>query len=185
MKLAMSPTRESFPLSQKKIYKKTLTGTFGWAILFVVIYAITFFSLMGIGGHAARYLPIITITIIGFLSIIVILTFLYQKWYFSVYFYDLTHDYITIRKNPITPKEITIPYERVQDVYMDQDLLDRFFGLYDVHLSSATLSSGMEAKIDGVEKEAADGLRALLLQKVHERISKKDPVSPGAPPQKG
>ena len=56
---------------------------------------------------------------------------------------------------------------------MDQNLLDRFFGLYDVHLSSATASSGMEAKIDGVEKEAADGLRAMLLKKVQERISKK------------
>ena len=186
MTLASSKTREQFPLSPKKIYKKTFTSTLGWAFLLLCVYAIAFFSLITVGDQAARYLPVITIAVVGFLSIVVFLTFLYQKWYFEVYFYDLAHDYIVIRKNPITPKEITIPYERVQDVYMDQDLFDRFFGLYDVHLSSATVSSGMAAKIDGVEKEAADGLRALLLQKVQERISKKqvgslpNTPSPGA-----
>ncbi|MBI2577599.1 MAG: PH domain-containing protein [Candidatus Wildermuthbacteria bacterium] len=98
---------------------------------------------------------------------------MYQKWYYAVYFYDLNDDYIVIKKGPITPREITIPYERIQDVYVDQDLLDRIFGLYDVHLSSATVASGMEAHIDGLEKQAAEGIRALLLQTVKERISRK------------
>ena len=94
------------------------------------------------------------------------------------YFYDLTSDYIVIKKGPITPQEITIPYERIQDVYVDQDLLDRILGLYDVHLSSATISSGMAAHIDGVEKQASDGLRAMLLQTVNERISRKRVPTP-------
>ena len=55
---------------------------------------------------------------------------------------------------------------------LTQDLLDRIFGLYDIHLSSATFSSGMEAHIDGVEKQAADGLRKILLETVKQRISK-------------
>lgn len=83
------------------------------------------------------------------------------------------HDYLVIKKGPITPKEITIPWERIQDVYVDQDIFDRIFGLYDVHLSTATFTSGMQAHIDGVEKEAADGLREELLEKIKNRISKK------------
>lgn len=67
---------------------------------------------------------------------------------------------------------IRFQHERIQDVYVDQDLLDRIFGLYDVHLSSATVSSGMEAHIDGVEKQAAEDLRNILLQTVQQRISK-------------
>ena len=102
------------------------------------------------------------------------LTYQYQLWYFKVYFYDLTDDFIVIRKRVFTPREISIPYERVQDVYVDQDLLDRIMGLYDVHLSSATISSGMEAHIDGVEKIAADGLRKFILDKVSEKIKKKN-----------
>lgn len=102
----------------------------------------------------------------------ILLNYLYQRWYFAVYFYDLTPDFIRIRKGPITPREITIPYERIQDVYVDQDLLDRIFGLYDVHLSTATISSGMEAHIDGVEKQAAEGLRTIILETIKQKISK-------------
>ena len=106
------------------------------------------------------------------LVVIVALNYWYQTWYFATYFYDFTNDYVIIRKSPLTPKEITIPYERIQDVYVDQDLIDRMMGLYDVHLSTATISSGMNAHIDGVESSAADGLRAFLLKKVQERIGR-------------
>ncbi len=109
----------------------------------------------------------------GILILAFIVSYLYERWYFAVYFYDLTPDFIQIKKGPITPSEITLPYERVQDVYVDQDILDRIFGLYDVHLSSATVSSGVAAHIDGVEQAAAEGLRDILLQTVRERITKK------------
>ena len=89
-----------------------------------------------------------------------------------VYFYDLTNDFIVIRKGVLTPKEINVPYERVQDIYKDQDILDRIFGLYDVHISSATISSGLSAHIDGVEKPAAEGLRDLLLKTVQNKIKR-------------
>ncbi len=107
------------------------------------------------------------------MTAIAVLTYFYQRWYFSVYFYDILEDYIVIKKGPIAPREITIPWERIQDVYVDQDVFDRMFGLYDVHLSTATITSGMQAHIDGVEQQAADGLREALLGKIRSRISKK------------
>lgn len=176
MEIAWSKTREQFPLSQKKIIKKTIAGTVGAIIglaIILIIIVVLFTSLIPQLGSLA--VSILGASIVGFIVlmlIIIILTYLYQRWYFAVYFYDLTNDYIVIKKGPITPREITIPYERIQDVYVDQDIFDRIFGLYDVHLSSATVSSGMEAHIDGVEKEAADGLRAILLNTVKERISR-------------
>ncbi|MFH0755356.1 MAG: PH domain-containing protein [bacterium] len=100
------------------------------------------------------------------------LAYFYQRWYFATYFYDLTDDFIQIKKGPITPQEITIPYERLQDVSVDQDLLDRLFGLYDVHVSSATISSEMDAHIDGVEKQSAEGLRAIFLETILKKITK-------------
>lgn len=178
MQIAHSKTREQFPLSTRKVLKKTVAGTLVWAILLLIIYAFVVFGLSS-GTDTGGWLGIATFGIFGFLFLILLVVYLYQRWYYAVYFYDLTSDYIVIKKGPITPQEITIPYERVQDIYVDQDLLDRIFGLYDVHLSSATISSGMEAHIDGVEKPAADGLRAMLLQTVSERISKKKiPVPP-------
>lgn len=172
MKIAMSKTREQFPLSEKKPLKKTT---------YYIISSIGILILLLVGGFALtsflnwsfekEFLPIVIFWCI-FSIVGNFLMYFYQIWYFQVYFYDLTDDFIIIRKRVITPREITIPYERVQDVYVDQDLLDRIFGLYDVHLSSATISSGIEAHIDGVEKEAAGGLRKLILEKVSEKIKK-------------
>ncbi len=172
MQIAQSKTREQFPLSYKKIIKKTVARTIAITILLLVVWGFLAFMLGSIGQEAIGWLGTATFGIFGFLFVVILLTYLYQRWYFAVYFYDLTNDYVVIRKGPITPREITIPYERLQDVYVDQDLLDRIFGLYDVHISSATTSSGMEAHIDGVEKQAADGLREILLQTIKQRISK-------------
>ena len=172
MKIAQSDTRDKFPLSTRKVIKKTLSFSIIWGIIFLIGFIMTCLSFAGGDGSVSALI----VTLVGLsivLLLIIFLTYLYQKWYFSVYYYDLGKDYVVIKKGPITPQEITIPYERVQDVYVDQDLLDRLFGLYDVHLSSATISSGMEAHIDGVEKTAADGLKAMLLATVSERISKK------------
>lgn len=167
----MTKTREQFPLSTKKVLKKTLAGTLTWLIGILVVIGVIFGSVVSfLGKSEANYLAVTSFLLLGLLAVIVIITYFYQWWYYKEYYYDLTADYVVIKKNPITPKEITIPYERIQDVYVDQDLLDRIFGLYDVHLSSATISSGMEAHIDGVEKAAADGLRSLLLQMVSEKL---------------
>ena len=140
-------------------------------IISAVIFPIASWSIY-IVGYRNPILKQLSTIIIGTLcltALIVVIIYFYQKWYFETYFYNLTDFHIVIRKSPLTPREITIPYERIQDVYVDQDLLDRVFGLYDVHLSSATSTSGLEAHIDGVEKSAADGLRTELLQKIQEK----------------
>ena len=129
------------------------------------------------GSQALSWSWITTFVILVLLIISVLLIYYYQCWYFATYFYELDPNYIIIRKGPITPREITVPYERFQDVYVDQDIWDRILGLYDVHISSATISSGMEAHIDGVEKQAADGLKVILLQKINEKIGKKIPAT--------
>ncbi|MDO8472031.1 MAG: PH domain-containing protein [bacterium] len=168
MQIAESATRTKYPLSRKKILKKTLTGTSGWfGLLFIIWSAIIFATSQGMGdAEIGSVLGLIAA--IGLLVLVVFLLFQYwyQSWYFATYYYDLEADNVVIRKHPITPKEITIPYSRIQDVYVDQDLLDRLMGLYDVHLSSATISSGFNAHIDGVERAAADGLRADILAQV-------------------
>lgn len=172
----MSKTREQFPLSTKKVLKKTITASMVWVILLAVLSIVFggmfvgFMSTSGsnVGGAFAG----LSLGTLAFLLLIVLINYFYQRWYYEVYYYDFGEDFITIRKGPITPHEITIPYERIQDVYVDQDLLDRLFGLYDVHLSSATISSGMAAHIDGVEKPAAGGLRDLLLKTVSVKINK-------------
>ena len=173
MNIAQSATREKFPLSTKKIFKKTFSAVIGWFIFLAIIAVVIG---IGVGIDSENPGSVVAVVVLGFvvvMGLITLLTYLYQRWYFAVYYYELSENYIVIKKGPITPHEITIPYERVQDVYVDQDLFDRILGLYDVHLSSATASSGMEAHIDGVEKAAADGLKDYLLATVHQKLNKK------------
>lgn len=174
MKVSYSKTREQFPLSTKKVIKKTVMKTFIWVIIFLVFGIFTLLASIPEFSDGTGSNPFIsaTLPIIIILFLITFITYLYQKWYFAVYFYELTPDFVQIKKGPITPKEITIPYERIQDIYVDQDILDRIFGIYDVHLSSATIASGIEAHIDGLEKKAADGLREVLLNSVKQKISR-------------
>lgn len=64
------------------------------------------------------------------------------------------------------PRETILPYEKLQDVYVDQDVFDRIFRLYDVHVSTATFMSGFEAHIDGVNKENAEAIREIILENI-------------------
>lgn len=173
--MAMSKTREQFPLCPSKPIKKTLGGMIVWLITWIFIIVPMIFGIILNSQNSnglSFWLSLILLGWIVLTLIIFVITYIYERWYYEVYYYDLNDNFIVIRKGVVTPREISIPYERVQDVYVDQDILDRLFNMYDVHLSSATISSGMEAHIDGVEKPAADGLRELLLKTIHERISK-------------
>lgn len=173
MKIATSPTREKYPLSQKKIIKKTITSTIVWSLPLIFL----LFTIFKIGDRimsdlnqdptVIAELLVLSLWVFGFLLTgYVFLSYLYQRWYFAFYFYDILEDYLVIRKGPIAPKEITVPWEHVQDVYVDQDIFDRMFGLFDVHLSTATVTSGIQAHIDGVGQQAANGLREALLEKI-------------------
>jgi putative membrane protein len=97
-----------------------------------------------------------------------ILKYIYEVFYMKYYFYDATPQTISIRKGVFSRNEITLPFKRLQDVYVDQDILDRIFGLYDVHISSATITSAALSHIDGLNKENAEKVKQLLLKKIHE-----------------
>ncbi|MBX7157247.1 MAG: PH domain-containing protein [Verrucomicrobiae bacterium] len=172
MQLEVSKTRQQFPLSTKKVLKKTLANTLLVTLLFLTVYCVMVIGLVS-RYKISEWLVSSSLFVFGFIFFFIGIVYFYQRWYYAVYFYDLAADYIVIRKGAITPQEITIPYERIQDVYVDQDILDRIFGLYDVHLSSATVSSGIAAHIDGLEKSEADGLKHALLKIINERISRK------------
>lgn len=175
----MSPTREKYPLSENKIVKKTITSVLGTTVFlgfFGVAFAFPFVGILtSIGTSASSsvydiFSKLIWLYPLFFLFYIAIVYF-YQRMYFASYYYEIGVDYLVIKKGVFAPHEITIPWERIQDVYVDQDIWDRLFGLYDVHLSTATETSGISAHIDGVEQPAADGLKALFLDKVKTRIS--------------
>ena len=64
------------------------------------------------------------------------------------------------------PTETILPFEKLQDVYLDQDLFDKVFGLWDLHVSTATFMSGYHAHIDGVTITNGEEMREMLMDKI-------------------
>jgi len=163
----MSTLREQYPLENIKPLKKTIG--FSIIIIIVVIFASVFIIAM-LSSEQNIKISVGLVLILAVLLIIlsIILKYIYEVIYLKNYFYDNTPESLIIKKGVFSINEITLPFNRIQDVYVDQDILDRIFGLYDVHVSSATSISAVLSHIDGLNKNNSDTIRDLILKKIKE-----------------
>lgn len=122
------------------------------------------------------FLPYFAIYILFFAGLIFFIV-IYEWLYIWMYFYDIGPDFLRIRKGVVIRQEISVPYNRIQDVNIDQDFLDRLFILYDVHIATAAQASEEEAHIDGVNHENAEKIHELILQRIKEASEPK--TAPG------
>lgn len=172
----ISTFQQQFALSSKKFWKKMVEKFIMLGVVAVIVSVLfgTIFASLAVylsdssGSHWSPFAIIATVIFV-FVAVYVITVVLYAMYvsaYIKRYYYDANNDFVTIKKNVFTPTEIHIQYQKIQDVYVDQDLLDRLFGIYDVHIASATVSSGIEAHIDGVDPAVAEGLKNFILDKI-------------------
>ena len=171
----MPTLAEQYPLESTKPMKKTIAGVFG--LIGIVFLCGIFFFLSFIGEQqngdfaSFNFTGIITLAL-AVVIIIFVLKYIYEVFYLKYYFYDATKTELIIRKGVFSRNEITLPFNRIQDIYIDQDILDRIFGLYDVHVSSATVASAFLSHIDGVNKANSEELKKFLLKKVGRKNGK-------------
>jgi len=153
----MASLQQQFPLSPRKFWKKIrakMLTTIIW-VWIVVAFAIA----LGVGGSII-VLPI-AVLLLYFVAYAV-----YIKTYIKRYYYAGEDYFITIKKGVFTTAEIHVQWGKIQDVYVDQDIVDRILWLYDVHIASTTSASALEAHIDWVDKNTAEGLKKYLLDKI-------------------
>jgi putative membrane protein len=177
----MSSFQTQFPLSPKKFWKKIIEKFWGYVILTILLaFGIAYImQLISIDNDASinysniLYTTLMLVVSASFLAIIP------YAIYIKVYIkrYKGGDQFITIKKGVFAPTEIHVQYQKIQDVYVDQDILDRIMGLYDVHIASATVTSGIEAHIDGVEHEVAEGLKSFLLGKIGGNTNSNQPLN--------
>lgn len=164
----MATLRERYPLESRKPLKKTISGIvpFLFVMLFLGIFS---FSFLNAGKADLSGLGVGTIVSIsvGILVVFLILKYIYEMFYLKYYSYDLAGKNLMIKKGVFSRNEITLPINRLQDVYVDQDILDRIMGLYDVHVSSATIISGNLSHIDGLDKKNSEEVKNLILSHIH------------------
>jgi membrane protein YdbS with pleckstrin-like domain len=172
----MASWRGIYPLESIKPLKKTISRAilYIFILLFAYIFVWVWSHEEASSPGAAEFFRAISPFFIFIIFLIaVVLTYIYQFYYMEYYSYDMKEKSLIIKKGVFSRNEITLPVNRLQDVYVDQDILDRIFGLYDVHVSSATIASGYLSHIDGVNKINSEKIKELILGAVHKKNGKK------------
>lgn len=153
----------NLPLDRKKIIKKTLEK-FPVFLLFLILGGI-----MVAVGFLLPEFKLWWLTAIGIaLPIIsIICVYIYQVYYYKLYFYNFEDASAQIRKGVISRNTGHVRYERIQNIYVDQDILDRIFGLFDVHYETAGETSGIYSHVDGLNRENSEKLVEFLNSKLY------------------
>lgn len=152
----------NLPLDKKKIIKKTLEK-FSVLLLSLIFGGIMVALGLLLPDLKLWWLPIIGIAL-PVLSIVGV--YAYQTYYYKLYYYDFKDDSAEIKKGVISQSTGHVRYERIQNIFIDQDILDRIFGLYDVHYETAGETSGIYSHVDGLNKENSDKLVEFLNDKL-------------------
>lgn len=179
---------KNLPLSPLKPVKKTIASHAGCIIglpLFIVFAGIIF-GLDSINndpdmGSIIRefhesYGSSIIWLVIGLWLVSLSYKIIYEYLYYRLYNYNFEEKHAEITKGIIARSTGHIKYERIQNVYVDQDFWDRIFGLYDVHYETAGEKSASYLHVDGLDQTNADKLIAFLNQKSKGRIDSNEDI---------
>jgi len=105
------------------------------------------------------------------LLIEVMLVFAIASWYAGMYYksftFLLTHREVIISRGILFKKRVVIPYNRVQNINVTSNPLERFWNIHTVHIHTAGLGVQMaEGKIPGIP--FPDELAAIIMKRVRE-----------------
>ena len=163
----------NLPLSKKKIIKKSFGSILFFALSQIILVAVIILSISL--GNFSRSLPVI-ILIWLVLLLISLPQVIYQYLYYKYYYYNFQEDEAEIRKGVVSRATGHVQYRKIQNIFLDQDVLDRIFGLYDVHYETAGLTSGFYSHVDGLNRENADKLVTFLKEYTRNSENKTLPV---------
>ncbi|MFN8392142.1 MAG: PH domain-containing protein [Bdellovibrionota bacterium] len=165
------PLRTQIPLQKRKILKKTFNSLIKIVVFCLLVSGFMYSCLAGeMGSVPDRIAEHKVLVVFGWILVMAALIagrLVYQILYFITYFYDMDEHNVVIRKGVLTKREITLPFSKITDVYVDQDIADVALGLYDVHISTPTVESGVFAHIDGVNKAGSVRIRKMVLDAVN------------------
>jgi membrane protein YdbS with pleckstrin-like domain len=162
-----TPLRATMPLSARKPLKKTVSRIGILSVQLLIICAVLG---MLLPFDRLRTL-LILIALPGLYILCSALTYPYEKRYQEKYFYDADDESLIIHKGVFGWREIVVPFRNIQSVYVDQDIYDVYFNLWDVWITTATFTSGPMAHIDGLEISDAEKLARLIIDRVEKSRS--------------
>ncbi len=109
------------------------------------------------------------------ISVFFVFYYIFRAWsdgvYLSTFYYDVGEEYFLTRGGVIGKQQVQVPYEKIQDLEMNMDVVDRLFGLWTVSVDTAAENlSG--AHIPGLSHSDAEELRQLILSRMPKKRGK-------------
>ncbi|MCC6953849.1 MAG: PH domain-containing protein [Deltaproteobacteria bacterium] len=172
---AKQPLRKEFPLRLRKILKKSFSSFIKVFIFGGILTVIIVTALDPDDGWADQRMIDHRLRLVG-IWLFVLFCFMfgrmiYEYIYYRTYYYDMDDLNVLIRKGVVSKREVTLPFTRITDVYVDQDIPDVVLALYDVHISTPTQESGEFAHIDGLNKADAMELKRRILERINDKTA--------------
>src|SRR3989338_59387 len=127
-----------------------------------------------LGGVSFDFLKWLWIIIPAYLPF----CFIWAKLTYHFYRYELTDAGFRKELGVIYKKYVTIPYDRIQNVYIYRGILARILGLSDLNIQTAGMSAtvgrycisgaGSEGRLPALSREIAEQLRDELIQRARQ-----------------
>lgn len=101
----------------------------------------------------------VQISIFLFLGFIILLAlFAYIKYYYFKYKFDFDKSAFVIHKGFLEKTNLSIPFEKIQQININQNLIHKLFGLYEIQMDTAG-SSSTEVDIKAVSRAVANDFK--------------------------
>jgi len=95
---------------------------------------------------------------------------------FFRFYFSLDENSILIDKGVLKRTKVNIPFERIQTVNLQQNLLHQMFGVVSLEIDTAGANKS-EMTIDALKKEDAEAIRQFILEEKKQILGQKDQVA--------
>ncbi len=150
------PLRQS-PVAILIIIYKTIK------IIFRQIWPLILILLLGKSGNK-QSMVFLTLIGVSLLSLIISIIGYFRFYYF------LSDDHLIVRKGVLRKKNLDIPFERIQSVNFEQNIVQQIFQVVSLKIDTAG-SGGKEFEFDAMDKDQAEALREIILTRKSESSS--------------
>lgn len=122
------------------------------------------FAVIGVASSSGETPELLPVFVAGFLVLGLVVSTAWEFLRYERYSYELTPDTVDIDSGVISRREREIPYDRIQNVDVAQNILQRVLEIAELRIETAGGSS-TEATLQYVSLEDADRLRAEISQR--------------------
>jgi len=146
--------KERYGIEKSYITSQMIGSFFASLLIGLGLYAVGWlitFIILDDGGTPPIFLwPIIWGIIFGFAIIALTLTYIFDGMYYKNFSYEISEKFITIYYGRLTRTKTTIPFSRIQNIAIHQNIRDRWLNIYTVKIETAGSSAAVASSQKGM-----------------------------------